>query len=127
MDELVYLFELDSVRNSTEEIRRAQWALFRETVLKGNRVVLSFNQLTDSEGFLWAVRDPESYRTMLSLFSMGVLKYSRFLPGGDPGQWNFSKELVTAVSAVGGQIVCKDLEDAIGICMMLPLGGEEGG
>lgn len=51
----------------------------------------------------------------------------RFLPGGDPGQWNFSKELVTAVSAVGGQIVCKDLEDAIGICMMLPLGGEEGG
>ena len=82
VDELVYLFELDSVRNSTEEIRRAQRALFRETVLKGNRVVLSFNQLTDSEGFLWAVRDPESYRTMLSLFSMGVLKYSRFLPGG---------------------------------------------
>lgn len=81
VDELVYLFELDSVRNSAEEIRRAQRALFRETVLKGNRVVLSFNQLTDSEGFLWAVRDPESYRSMLALFSMGVLKYSRFLPG----------------------------------------------
>lgn len=49
MDELVYLFELDSVRNSPQEILWAQWAMFREVALKGNRVVLSFNQLTDSE------------------------------------------------------------------------------
>lgn len=58
MDELVYLFELDSVRNSPQEILRAQWAMFREVALKGNRVVLSFNQLTDSEGFCAACGTP---------------------------------------------------------------------
>ena len=48
----------------------------------------------------------------------------RFLPGSDPGQWHFSEELMTAVSALGGQISCKDLDDAVGICMTLPVGGE---
>ena len=81
MDELVYLFELDSVRNSPQEILRAQWAMFREVALKGNRVVLSFNQLTDSEGFLCGVRDPKLYPHLAALFEMGVLKYSRFAPG----------------------------------------------
>lgn len=81
MDELVYLFELDSVRNSPQEIQCGQQALFREVVLKGNRVVLSFNQLTDSEGFLCALRDRNIYTQIVSLFSMGVLKYSRFAPG----------------------------------------------
>lgn len=75
MDELVYLFELDSVRNSPQEILRAQWAMFREVALKGNRVVLSFNQLTDSEGFLCGVRDPKLYPHLAALFEMGVLKY----------------------------------------------------
>lgn len=55
MDELVYLFELDSVRSTPEEILRGQRAMFREVALKGNRVVLTFNQLTDSHGFLCAV------------------------------------------------------------------------
>lgn len=48
----------------------------------------------------------------------------RFLPNVDPGQWRFSEELMTALSALGGQIACKDLDDAVGICMTLPLGGE---
>ena len=48
MDELVYLFELDSVRNSPQEILRAQWAMFREVALKGNRVVLSFKKPSES-------------------------------------------------------------------------------
>ena len=48
----------------------------------------------------------------------------RFLPGSDPGQWLFSEKLMTAISALGGQIVCKDLDDAVGICMSLPVGGE---
>lgn len=48
----------------------------------------------------------------------------RFLPGGDPGQWQFSEELTAAVAALGGRIVCKDLDDAFGICMTIPLGGE---
>ena len=51
----------------------------------------------------------------------------RFLPGGDPGQWQFSAELAAAVAALGGQIACKDLDDAVGICMTIPRGGEERG
>ena len=80
MDELVYLFELDSVRNSAQEILRGQQALFREIALKGNRVVLSFNQLTDSEAFLWAVRTSRAYQPIVSLFAQGAIRYSRFVP-----------------------------------------------
>lgn len=51
----------------------------------------------------------------------------RFLPGSDPGQWRFSEELTAAVAGSGGQIACKDLDDAVGICLTLPLGGETRG
>ena len=51
----------------------------------------------------------------------------RVLPGSDPGQWRFSEELMAAVSAAGGEIAWKDLDDAVGICMTIPLGGEERG
>lgn len=51
----------------------------------------------------------------------------RFLPGGDPGRWQFSWELKAAASALGGQIVCKDLDDAFGVCLTIPLGGELSG
>ena len=34
---------------------------------------------------------------------------------------------MTTVSALNGQIVCKDLDDAVGICMTLPMGGENFG
>ena len=48
----------------------------------------------------------------------------RFLPGGNPAPWRFSRELTEVVGALGGHIVCKDLDDAVGICMTIPLGGE---
>lgn len=48
----------------------------------------------------------------------------RFLPGSDPVEWRFSEELTAAVTGSGGQIACKDLDDAVGICLTLPLGGE---
>lgn len=51
----------------------------------------------------------------------------RFLPGSDPGQWRYSEELMTSVSALNGQIAYKDLDDAVGICMTLPIGGENFG
>ena len=82
MDELVYLFELDSARNTPEEILRGQQALFREVALKGNQVVLTFNQLTDSHAFLCAVGDEKSRSQLLELFRMGALKYSRYAPPG---------------------------------------------
>ena len=51
----------------------------------------------------------------------------RFLPGGDSRRWKFSRELTDSVAALGGQIVWKDLDDAFGICLSIPLGGESCG
>ena len=82
MDKLVYLYELDSVHTSSQEILRGQQALFEETVLNGNQVVLTFNQLTDSQAFLCAIRNPKTYPQILELFRLGVLKISRFAPPG---------------------------------------------
>lgn len=52
MREFVYLFELDSVRKTDEEIIAGQKALYNEIVNNGNIVVLSYNQVVDSRGFL---------------------------------------------------------------------------
>lgn len=57
----VYLHELDSVRNSSGEIYHAQRALFEEIVSNGSKVVLSFNQLTDSRAFMSLIQDDMSY------------------------------------------------------------------
>ena len=78
MRRFVYLFELDSVRNSKKEIQKGQQALFEEIVKKGNTVVLSFNQLTDSEAFLCAIRDEKAYEQMVQLFALGAIKISRY-------------------------------------------------
>ena len=51
----------------------------------------------------------------------------RFLPSGDPEQWQFSREMTASVCNLGGKIVCKDLDDAFGICLTVPLGGEDFG
>lgn len=75
---LVYLFELDSVRNSAEEIKIGQQALFEEIVINGNQVAISFNQLTDSESFLKMIEDENTYQDIISLFRCGALKVSRY-------------------------------------------------
>lgn len=75
---LVYLFELDSVRNSKAEIIKGQQALFEEIVMNGNQVVLSFNQLTDSEAFLSILENEEAYEEMIELFRCGALRVSQF-------------------------------------------------
>lgn len=46
----------------------------------------------------------------------------RFLPGSNPGHCYYSEEVMTAISDLGGKIIYKDLDDTIGICMMLHLG-----
>lgn len=78
MDKLVYLYELDSVRNSKREIEIGQQALFEEIVVNGNQVVLTFNQLTDSEAFLSAVKNENTYDEIIELFKIGALRISRF-------------------------------------------------
>lgn len=75
------------------------------------------------ETISWALKETAS-PLMGYLESEGSDLVFRFLPGGDPTQWHFSEELITSVSAMGGQIACKDLDDAFGICMWIPLGGE---
>ena len=78
------------------------------------------------ESMSWTLRE-EASPLMGYLEIEGTQLVFRFLPGGDPGRWQFSRELMAAVSALGGEIVCKDLDDAVGICMTLPLGGESCG
>lgn len=75
------------------------------------------------ETISWALRE-EASPLMGYLEPEGDRLVFRFLPGRDPGQWHFSEELLSAVARQGGQILCKDLDDAVGIYMTLPLGGE---
>lgn len=78
MNRLVYLFELDSVRSSPQEIRIAQERLFQEIALQGNFVVLSFNQLTDSFAILDLLKHSQTYKILLSLFRSGAIRVSKY-------------------------------------------------
>lgn len=79
MNKLVYLHELDSVRNTPEEILRGQQAMYQEIVINGNSVVLTYNQFTDSKAFLCAVKNEEQYKHILELFRKGYIKLSNFV------------------------------------------------
>ena len=87
MNKLVYLFELDSVRNSDKEIVKGQQVLFEEIVLNGNQVVLTFNQLTDSETFLNLLMEEKTYQCVVELFKMGAIKVSLFRNYRTPSQY----------------------------------------
>ena len=43
----VYLFELDSVRKTDEDIIEGQKAIYNEIVQQGNIVVMTYNQLVE--------------------------------------------------------------------------------
>lgn len=75
------------------------------------------------ESISWALKEGAS-ALMGYLEPEGSRLAFRFLPGSDPKQWRFSEELMVAVAALGGQIACKDLDDAVGICLTIPWGGE---
>lgn len=47
MGKLVYLFELDSIRNADDQMESAMSALFHEIVMNGNAVAITYNQLFD--------------------------------------------------------------------------------
>lgn len=78
MDRLVYLFELDSARNTPAEIKAGQEALFEELILNGNQVVLTFNQITDSAAFLAIIQNENMFPEVLKLFRMGALQVSPY-------------------------------------------------
>lgn len=78
MSKYVYLFELDSVRKSDEEIIAGQTALYDEIVTNGNIVVLTYNQIVDSRGFFSLLKNSEYKESLLKLFDRGVIKISQY-------------------------------------------------
>ena len=74
----VYLFELDSVRKTDEEIIIGQKALYNEIVKNGNVVVLTFNQLVDSRGFFSLLDNKEYKQSLYQLFKEGAIKISQY-------------------------------------------------
>ena len=87
MNKLVYLFELDSVRNTPQEIEIGQAAMFEEIARNGNSVVLSFNQLTDSHAFIAAVENKDTYPHILELFRKGAIRISHYGDIRTPSQY----------------------------------------
>ena len=78
MRKYVYLFELDSVRNTDKEIEIGQKALYDEIVGNGNIVVLTYNQLVDSRGFFNFLEDQNYYESLVSLFEKGTICISQY-------------------------------------------------
>ena len=78
MKKLVYLFELDSTCNSEKEIASAQHTLFKEILFKGNKVVLSYNQLSDSKVFFKMIENDKIYEYLIELFKLGCIKISQY-------------------------------------------------
>ncbi len=78
MNKYVYLFELDSVRKTDEEIIEGQRALYDEIVTNGNVVVMTYNQLVDSRGFFSLIDIQEYYENLIQLFERGALRISQF-------------------------------------------------
>lgn len=78
MNKYIYLFELDSVRNTDREIEIGQRALYEEIVENGNIVVLTYNQLIDSRGFFSLLGNKEYYEDIISLFESGSICISQY-------------------------------------------------
>lgn len=74
----VYLFELDSIRKTNEEIIAGQNALYNEIVGNGNIVVLTFNQFIDSRGFFSLLSNHEYRKCILTLFEKGAICFSQY-------------------------------------------------
>ena len=73
----VYLYELDSVRKSRNQINQGQIKLISE-IAKGNIVVLSYNQLSDSIAFLTGLENNSTFNAYKKLFELGRIQVSQF-------------------------------------------------
>lgn len=121
LDELsVYFYELVEIARYARLkilIRCGQ----RETSIDIRFAILCYDFAF--EVISWALNDMTS-TLMGYLENEGDKMVFRFLPSNDPSKWYFSNELLTGIAALNGEIVCKDLDDAFGICMILPLVGD---
>lgn len=93
MNKLVYLFELDSVRNSDDQMELAMKALFREIVVNGNIVVITYNQLIDSRFFLSLLNDEKWSDVIIKLFQSGAIRISQFGNFRTPSQYLINRGL----------------------------------
>ena len=87
MKKLVYLFELDSVRNKDDQMEHAMRAVYREIVMNGNMVAISYNQLLDSRFFLSLLNDEKWSDCLMKLFRSGALRISQFGKYRTPSQY----------------------------------------
>lgn len=78
MGELVYLWELDSVRNSEEECRIARKVLYDTLLVEGKTVIMTFNQFADGKWILPILKDEDNYQHLLRLFQIGAIRLSRY-------------------------------------------------
>ena len=87
MNKLVYLFELDSVRKSDEEIELGQKAIYNEIAVNGNTVVLTYNQLVESRAFFSLLNEKDSrescgclsyYDSLITMFEKGKIRISQY-------------------------------------------------
>lgn len=79
-NEYVYLPELDSVRLSKKDQMLAEEALFREIVVRGNIVVLSYNQIIDSIMFMHIIENEKNKQAILYLVKSGRILVNQFKP-----------------------------------------------
>ena len=79
IDNLIYLFELDSVRKSERECIEAQKALFKE-IMSGNIVVLSYNQISSLAMFdlLDIYQNQHTRKPVLKLLDEGRIQVSQY-------------------------------------------------
>lgn len=73
----IYLFELDPVRESDDEILAGLSAIHDEIVRNGNAVVLTYEQLIDSRVFFSLMADRAFYQDVLQLFRQGCIQISQ--------------------------------------------------
>lgn len=78
MNKLVYLFELDSVNTSKKEIEYGQLCMYKEILYNGNQIVITFNQLTDSNVLLRLISNEKYYASLVRLFEIGAIKISMY-------------------------------------------------
>ena len=78
MGDKVYLWELDSARNSVVECRIARETLYQKLLIEGKTVVITCNQLSDGRWLVPILENEENYQYFLKLFQLGALEISQY-------------------------------------------------
>lgn len=79
---LIYLDVFDSA--SDVEPLKAEQVLFSEIVNKGNTVVFTFNQLTDSLAFMELWRNETTVFALNFLMQKGLIRINQYYSEGEP-------------------------------------------